>query len=53
MEGCSSEGVHEDETCRGEIIRKCRQNEKETKGRKQEINMIGKNKKNEVNINVK
>jgi len=44
VEGCSSEGVYENETCRSKIIRKCIQNEKETTGRKQEINTIGKNK---------
>jgi hypothetical protein len=43
VEGCSSERVCENETCGSKIIRKCRQNEKETE-RKQEINMIGKNK---------
>jgi len=44
VEGCCSEGDYENETCRSKLIRKCRQNEKETIGRKQEINMVGKNK---------
>jgi len=37
-------GVYGNEKCRSKIIRKCRQSKKETTGRKQEINKIGKNK---------